>query len=215
MDTKKIINFIKSPGNSEEGYKELFKLFKKISDKYNLNKDLEDNYHEFITSNIFEKTKLKEIIEKTDDNGLIFYLKTMIKNFLINSYREKRYEESVISLNERISSENENDEFIDFIKDEVIEKVTEIESLEILEEIKVYFSEDKQRLLCEILYREKRKNYKFIKDMSENAFYKAVERFKVELGSFFLKLQSSDEAVKYFLYHIYPSEICEKFCLNS
>ncbi|MCA1933737.1 MAG: hypothetical protein LDL13_09195 [Calditerrivibrio sp.] len=215
MDITKIIAFIKSPHEHEDGYKEFFILFEKISKRYNI-ENVMDEYHEFVTSNIIEKTKLLEPAEKFDDKSMIYYLKESIKNFLINTCRANKHMKEVISLNEkRPLSENEEDELIDIIKSDEIESIIRIEAVQILKIVKKSFSEDKQKLLCEILYREKRNEYKFIKDMSENAFYKAVERLKTELQRFFLEIHSSDEAVKYFLYHIYPSEICEKFCLST
>lgn len=214
---KNIIKFLKSPDNSESsniGYKELFEIFKKKSLKFQLS-DCEEYFHEFILKHIVNNSRLQDVIAKSEENEVFLYITKMMENFLINCFRVKSFENSMLSLNTKIDPDQDDDqEFLDFVKDDNLEKVILIESIEILNLINKKFSEDKKRLLCEMIYREKRGEFTFIKDISESAFYKRVERFKVEIRNFFKDIQASDEGVRYFLYNIYPSEICEKFRLN-
>lgn len=214
---KNILKFIKSPDNSDssnDGYKELFEIFKKKSLKFQIS-DCEEYFHEFILRHIVNNSTLQDFIAKSEESEVSLYITRMIQNFLINCFRKKSHENNMLSLNTKIDPDQSDDqEFVDVLKDDILEKVILMESVEILNSINNNFSEDKKRLLCEMIYREKRGGFTFIKGISESAFYKRVERFKVEIRDFFKDMQASDEGVRYFLYHIYPSEICEKLCLN-
>lgn len=213
-----ILRFIQSPGNSDilkSDYEKLFQIFKDASYKFKISEP-DEYFQEFIVKNILNNSTLRNFALKSSEKEVTYYLKRMVVNFIINCHRKSEHEEATLSLNSTVDENQENaDEFIDMVKDDSLEQVVVIEAKEILDMIKGQFSEDEKKLLCEMLYIEKRGSFTFLKDVTENVFYKRVERFKTKIKTFFKDLQATDEGVKYLLYYIYPSEVCEKFCLDD
>ncbi|MBZ4644015.1 MAG: hypothetical protein JG767_1624 [Deferribacteraceae bacterium] len=201
-----IVKFLKCPDENEKGYEELFKKFIYFAKNYSIDEELLSMYHDFLSNKIFSNKSMIKFIHNNDDVAILKYLNTSINNFLKDYYNHFKNNDN-LSLNSVVNDEDDL-EFLDTIESDSISEELKFESYEILNIIVEKFDERKKRILCQYLYSNKKN---FIKDLSRNAYDKAIQRLKVEIQDIVREHLLSQEAFLCFM-QIYVSEVCEKFC---
>ncbi len=196
--------FLKSPVNEQyakEGYNILFKIFssRAIIFKIHSHEKIINLYHEFLLNKIFNNLTFRNFLDRAKDNEIKNYLYKMIDNFLKNEFKKNKNFDVIFDENE-IKKDNSLFPEINFEAKLLISLIGNNLTLR------------EKMILCKFLFKER---YNFLKNLSKDAYYKAVERLKKKLQEIILKNKISKESVDLFFEKIFMSEICEKICLNS
>lgn len=207
-----IVAFLKNPnGHNEDGYNQLYNLFCRIAEKFDIEDTLEE-FHNFLLFKLFNNASLTRFLMEVEEKQVIMsFVRKMIINHLFTMFKNKKDD---ISIFDNLTGDANNDSDLtigDTIKDSSLAAEIIFEAYELLRLVRDQFSDKKLRILCHYFYSGE---YVFIEDMNQNAFYKSVERIKKDLTDICLSNRFSEEAVSYFIQEIYLSEICEKFRIN-
>ncbi|WP_457641257.1 hypothetical protein [Persephonella sp.] len=172
----------------------------------------DDLYNEFYIKKIIpQRDKFRKIFEN-DYTGLIKYLKTTIHNFLSDLRDKKKIEELSITIEDENSGKKVP--LVETVgSNEIFNIIQYIEASEITEKIKKFLSEEDQKVLCYIVFKDKyHKNY-CLENLRADTIYKRVERLKKEkLKKFVETYGVTEEGFRLFLKEYLMSEICNKLC---
>ncbi|SNR65755.1 hypothetical protein [Desulfurobacterium atlanticum] len=156
-----------------------------------------------ITSEVLESEVVRIILEKRqklqDREEVSFsFLYTIVKNKLIDEYVKKK----TVTGSEPIEA--------DVFKEDV-NYVRKIFILELVEIVKENFSERELEILCWVISKERKEESGFLKEMSQNAKYKAWSRLKPKLSDVFKNCGGVNEEEFFLFCEIFMSEICSRF----
>ena len=199
-----IIYFLKNFKDNEhnrKGYESLFNLFKIYAKKffqYYSDSEILNLYHDFLISKIFSNNTFEKFLNKAKDREIKYYLKTTIRNFLINQHRkEKQFPLTNLDINTQ--------------KDDAISVEVKYEISLLLDLINRKLKQRDKMLLCRYINSDK---YNFLSELSMDAYYKAIERLKIKLRNIVLEKKISKESSEMFFSEVFLSEICDKICLE-
>jgi len=201
-----------------KGEEILKKIFRKEAQKGsfthlipNGEKDIEDLFHDFYLNKILHKRENFIKIFRTDQEGIISYIKTSIRNYLKDKLEKKRLEEISITLN---TKENETINIVELTNNpDSFKPIEYMEAVEITGEIQKFLTKDELKTLCHIVFKSKADSNYCLEDLSSDAKYKRIERLrKNKLKSFVEKHSFSVEGFELFLKEFLMSEICRKIC---
>ncbi|NPA52461.1 MAG: sigma-70 family RNA polymerase sigma factor [Aquificae bacterium] len=173
-----------------------FSLLREFSDSS------QDLFYSFYEKKIISKRDiLKDRFEK-NPYGIISYIRKMIISFLKDE-RDKR--KSNFSTKLDIDLDN-----MPVTIDQKI--ISYIEAKEILENILKFFTEEEQKTLCYLFFKDKFHKKYCLENLSQDAIYKRAERLKKKLKMFVLEYKVTYEGFELFKDKFLMSEICKKIC---
>ena len=205
----------------EEGLNHIKKMFYTQISKQSyqiLQQEKEDLFNDFLTYKLIAKREniAKKFSQSTD--GLVSYLSVAIENFLKTELID-RIQKSEVFQNEVYYNQEEDDEESTF---EIVLETTQtkeydvlvkIESENILNKLVEELKDQEKQLLCYILSEEELQAYikeKFFKDLSEDAFYKRVERLKKKLSSIAKEYGYSQEGFEE-AFDTFYTQVCKSY----
>ncbi len=130
------------------------------------------------------------------DAGLKSYIKTAVKNYIIDNLRKKRLYIIDDKIDENMVEHNRSEELV------------KIEAYEFLNLLNKKLSEKEKNLLCLYIFGQRRKNLK------RNTMDKAISRLKKRIKDIYLNSYYSQESVDFCINRLIASEMCKDFVID-
>ncbi len=215
----KIYNFLIN--FDEEGLNHIKKMFYTQISKQSyqiLYQDKDDLLNDFITYKLIPKRK--EIAEKFSQStdGLVSYISIAIENFLKTEitkkiYKSEMFQNSVYYNQEEDEKEDTFERVLETTQAKEYDVLVKIEAEDIYNKLIEELKDTEKQLLCYLISEEQLQSYikeNFFKDLSEDAFYKRVERLKKKLSSIVQEYGYSQEGFKEAFDNFY-TQICKNY----
>ncbi|MDM7273837.1 hypothetical protein [Sulfurihydrogenibium azorense] len=215
----KIYNFLIN--FDEEGLNHIKKMFYTQISKQSyqiLYQDKDDLLNDFITYKLIPKRK--EIAEKFSQStdGLVSYISIAIENFLKTEitkkiYKSEMFQNSVYYNQEEDEKEDTFERVLETTQAKEYDVLVKIEAEDIYNKLIEELKDTEKQLLCYLISEEQLQSYikeNFFKDISEDAFYKRVERLKKKLSSIVQEYGYSQEGFKEAFDNFY-TQICKNY----
>lgn len=215
----KIYNFLIN--FDEEGLNHIKKMFYTQISKQSyqiLYQDKDDLLNDFITYKLIPKRK--EIAEKFSQStdGLVSYISIAIENFLKTEitkkiYKSEMFQNSVYYNQEEDEKKDTFERVLETTQAKEYDVLVKIEAEDIYNKLIEELKDTEKQLLCYLISEEQLQSYikeNFFKDISEDAFYKRVERLKKKLSSIVQEYGYSQEGFKEAFDNFY-TQICKNY----
>ncbi|ACN99769.1 hypothetical protein [Sulfurihydrogenibium azorense] len=215
----KIYNFLIN--FDEEGLNHIKKMFYTQISKQSyqiLYQDKDDLLNDFITYKLIPKRK--EIAEKFSQStdGLVSYISIAIENFLKTEitkkiYKSEMFQNSVYYNQEEDEKEDTFERVLETTQAKEYDVLVKIEAEDIYNKLIEELKDTEKQLLCYLISEEQLQSYikeNFFKDISEDAFYKRIERLKKKLSSIAQEYGYSQEGFEE-AFNTFYTQICKNY----